>query len=126
MGYRSDVSIVFYTTNPEALPLIAIKLWFDENYPHKTATQEWDAKVDCGNDYVLVTYTGVKWYEDYEHVIAVDAAIKLFVDTFEANEFNNHANYEKAYVGEQLADVAEERSNYTDYRLGVRREITFA
>jgi hypothetical protein len=126
VGYRSDVSIVFYTSNPDKLPFVAIKLWFDENYPHQTATTYWGAKVDCGDDYVLVTYTDAKWYKEYEHVIAADAAIKLFTDTFEANEFNGHANYETVRIGEQLDDVAEERSDYADYRLGLRRDITFA
>ena len=124
MGYRSDVSIVFYTTSTEKLPFVAIKLWFDENYPHQTATEHWDAKVDCGDDYVLVTYNAVKWYEEYEHVITVDAAVKLFTDTFECNE-DGAAHWETVRVGERWDDIEEGRSNYTNYRLGVRSEITF-
>lgn len=125
MGYRSDVSIVFYTTSTEKLPFVAIKLWFDENYPHQTATTYWSAEVDCDDDYVLVTYTDVKWYEGSEHVTAVSAAIKLFTDTFECDE-DGAAHWETVRIGEQPDDITEERSDYANYRLGVRREITFA
>ena len=86
MGYRSDVSIALYTRNLEDLPFASLKLWFDENYPKVEATTEWDAVIETGEDFILVTYHDVKWYADYTHVQAVRRAIETFTETFEANE----------------------------------------
>lgn len=124
MGYRSDVSVVFYTRNEEAVPFAAIKLWFDENYPRKTATEFWGAEIETGSDWVMVTYQNVKWYEDYEHVQAVRKTFDSFDDCFESNDKDNAA-WEMVELGEQTDDIRETRSNYCDYLLGVRREIIF-
>ena len=124
MGYRSDVSVVFYTRHPSTLPYAAIKLWFDENYPHKEATEEWAAEVHTGDDYVLVTYQNVKWYEGFKHPAAVRACLDAFEECFSTTD-KDEAAWEMVAVGEELNDVVEERSNYCDYRLGVRREIEF-
>jgi hypothetical protein len=123
MGYRSDVSVVFYTRNEEATPLAAIKLWFDENYPRKTATEFWGAEIETGHDWVLVTYQNVKWYDGYEHVDAVREAIDKFEETFDANDADGTGSVELVEIGEQLDDIRETRSAYCDYRLNVRREI---
>ncbi len=124
MGYRSDVSVVFYTRNPDKLPLAALKLWFDENYPRKKAAEEWDATIRTGDDYVLVTYDHVKWYPDYDHVQAVRSVLDSFTECFEADD-GADAAYELIEVGEETNDISETRSDYCDYRLNVRREIIF-
>ena len=124
MGYRSDVSVVFYTRDKDVLPVAAIKLWFDENYPHKEATEEWGAEVQTGDDYVLVTYRDVKWYEGYKHPAAVQSAVYAFGECFDTAN-NDEAAWEMLRMGEELSDVREENSNYCDYRLGLRREIEF-
>lgn len=124
MGYRSDVSVVFYTRNTEEVPFSAIKFWFDENYPRKEATEEWDAEVQTGHDYVLVTYRAVKWYEGFKHPAAVRACLYAFEKCFDTAD-KDEAAWEMVAIGEELNDVVEKRSNYCDYRLGVRREIVF-
>jgi hypothetical protein len=125
MGYRSDVSIVFYSHDTEKLPLASLKLWFDENYPHKDALEDWEAKIETGDDYVLITYQYVKWYPDSAHVVAVDTAYARFIETFDANDSDGLASSEMVEVGEQVDDIQEARSHYCRYRLGVRREISF-
>lgn len=125
MGYRSDVSIVFYTRKPDVVPFIALKVWFDENYPIREALDEWGAALERVNDtFLLVTYQGVKWYEEYKHVQAVNEAIRRFADTFDAHDTDNVA-YEFVRVGEETQDIDEETSTWSDYVLRVKREIVF-
>lgn len=125
MGYRSDVSVVFYSRNMEDLPFSSLKLWFDETYPHREATTEWAAVIETGGDYVLVTYQYVKWYSDYKHVQAVRRALDLFDSTFDADDSEGLGSFELVEIGEETDDIKETRSSYNDYRLGVRRDITF-
>jgi hypothetical protein len=129
MGYRSDVSVVFYTLDAERMPLAALKLWFDENYPHEVAKAEWAAKIEEGDDYLLVNYTDVKWYDDYTHPKEVDAALRRFTETFDAEdvvtEHGAPAAYDFVRIGEEVADIDTDRSGWTNYRLDVKREIYF-
>jgi hypothetical protein len=126
MGYRSDVSVAFYSRDLENLPFAAVKLWFDENYPRKEATEEWGAVIETGNDFVLVTYQSVKWYPDYGHVQAVRRVLDTFCECFDANEPEALASFEVVEVGEEATDITETRSDYCDYRMGLTRTIEFA
>ena len=120
MGYRADVSIAFYTTNTETLPLIAIKLWFDENFPKELPPEQ----VEVGDDYILARYEGYKWYPEYEEVRMVEAAVTLFGATFECDE-DGAAHWETVRAGEELDDTEHEASPYATYRLNVSRTIHF-
>jgi hypothetical protein len=126
MGYRSDVAIAFYPSSRDnPVPFSTIKLWFDENYPHRMAVDEWSAEIDAEADFILVRYRNVKWYEGYEHVVAVENAIRLFNQTFETGEEDTGAAYEFARIGEETGDFEEDASPWSDCRLMVRREIIF-
>lgn len=137
MGYRSDVKIVFYLTkgtmdtpptedNP-LVPFAALKFWFEETYPVKEAKDEWCAEIDYGEglDHILVSYTDVKWYPGYEHVMAVEAVFEKFSDAFRSNERDHRAQYEFLRLGEEDADIERECSDYADRRLFVVRDIVF-
>ena len=124
MGYRSDVSVVFYTRNTEEVPFAAIKFWFDENYPVKEATDEWCATIETGPYWVMVTYEDVKWYDGYTHVAAVRGALDSFAECFESEDFDR-TGWEMVELGEQTDDIRETRSAYCDYLLGVQRSIVF-
>lgn len=124
MGYRSNVSVAFYTRDPKEVPFAAIKFWFDENYPVKEAAEEWCATIETGDTWVLVTYEDVKWYEDYTHVAAVRGALDSFAECFESEDFDR-TGWEMVELGEQMDDIRETRSAYCDYLLGVRRDIVF-
>ena len=137
MGYRSDVKIVFYLTkgtvdvpptedNP-LVPFAALKFWFEENYPVREAKDEWCAEIDYGEglDHILVTYTDVKWYSSYEHVMAVEALFGKFSDTFRSDERDHRAQYEYVRIGEQDDDIERDSSSYADHRLYVERSIIF-
>lgn len=123
MGYRSDVSIVFYTRKPDVVPFIALKVWFDENYPKMEALDEWGATLQRIDDtFLLIEYREVKWYEEYKHVQAVKEAISKFTETFNA-DVEGFVAYEFVRVGEETSDIEEESSTWSDYALHVKREI---
>lgn len=137
MGYYSDVNIAFYVRGPyrvsttpvprpaeEHMPVL--KLWFDENYPHQTAIEHWRATITVEMDYILVKYTGVKWYEDFEHVEAVNAALEKFKDNFDLNTSEEtYLAYEMMRVGEEINDIESEGSMWHDFRFHVLRDIVF-
>lgn len=119
MGYRSDVSIVFYTDNKSKTPFTAVKFWFDENYPKHDFCD-----VEVGDNYVLVTYEDVKWYDGYPEVEAVENAVALFCETFGANE-DNGVHYERVRVGEETHDIVHDNSDWCHFLLYVERKIHF-
>ena len=119
MGYRSDVKLVFYTSNDSRIPFSAIKFWFDENYPKHDF-----GDVEVGQNYVLVSYEDVKWYDGYPEVQAVNRAIEKFVDTFNANE-DTGAHYEMIRIGEELDDIERDVSGWCRFLMGVSRTIHF-
>jgi hypothetical protein len=140
MGYRSDVKIVFYLThgcsetiteandntpNNFPIPFAALKLWFDENYPHYVATSEWCAQIEHGEDYILLTYHDVKWYPSYDHVQAIESVFEKFSETFRSNERDHRAQYELVRIGENDDDLERECSDFADQRFYVERHIIF-
>ena len=139
MGYRSDVKIVFYLTHgcsdsaeefnakrgTTTLPFPALKLWFDENYPHYVATSEWCAQIEHGDNYILLTYHDVKWYPSYDHVQAIESVFEKFSETFRSNERDHRAQYELVRIGENDDDIERECSDFADQRFYVERHIIF-
>jgi hypothetical protein len=123
MGYRSDVSIIFYARGQDnPMHNAALKFWFDETYPVREA-EEWGATIRQKNGAILVDYEDVKWYESYGHVMAVDAAILKFDETFECDKEENRYAYEFLRVGEDDTDIDVERSDWNDHLLYVSRQI---
>ena len=122
MGYRSNVSIAFYTQNKDKLPFAAIKLWFDENFAKTCPDPD---HIDEGEDHIVVHYNDWKWYESYPEVHAVNDAMALFDETFNTDDRDSHAVREFVRVGEEPNDVEEDRSDYHEWRLTVSRTIHF-
>lgn len=135
MSYRSDVRIVFYLTkgtldhpptedNP-LVPFVALKLWFDENYPVREAEHNWRAEIEYGEDYILLKYDGVKWFPSGDHVQVVEAVFEKFTDTFHSNGRDHRAQYEIVRIGENDDDIERDCSDFADHRLYVVRDIVF-
>ena len=61
----------------------------------------------------------------FRSVQAVRRALDLFDSTFDADEAEGLGSFELVEIGEETDDIKETRSSYNDYRLGVRRDITF-
>lgn len=127
MGYRSDVTYVFYTKRGKHdYPML--KLWFDENWPKHDF-----GEVETGDSWIQVRYEDVKWYESYPEVIAVNKAVEQFLETFEGSSAKEQATdpeiplfaYEYVRIGEEDNDIERDGSEWHDYRLNVSRTVYF-
>jgi hypothetical protein len=135
MGYRSDVKIVFYLTEgtidtppTKDNPLISfpmLKLWFEETYPVAEAKEDWEAKIEYGDDYIMVNYYDVKWYPSYEHPASIERVFELFSAAFSSDGRNHRAQYEMVRIGEEDPDIERESSAYADHRISVERGMIF-
>jgi len=125
MGYRSEVSIMFYVRGTDTDPTAgaALKFWFEETYPVREAEDNWCAKITKSDNSVSVDYDDVKWYESYDHVQAVEAAIRKFDDTFRCGDEEGHYAHEFLRIGEDDTDIEVERSDWNDHVLYVNRSI---
>lgn len=112
MGYRSDVTAVFYAENEDDFPVI--KLWVDENIKDETYEQR--------GLYLLYEIRDVKWYDSYEYVRAFHQAMEDFADTFDGQEGRPKGRYEFIRIGEEPSDIEEQCSEYMQV-LYVRRSI---
>lgn len=91
----------------------------------KDAEYDWGAKIETDDqNWVMVSYEDVKWYDGYNHPAAVRAVINRFTDTFDANDTANVA-WEMIRIGEDLGDIEHSYSEYCDWRLNVGRAIHF-
>jgi hypothetical protein len=115
MGYRSDVVFAFYPSAKGDGQ--AVSSWLMQHWP-----QDW-CEVDAGEEMVIVRYSDVKWYADYEFVMAARVATQEFAQAFEADEDTARAHWEMARIGEDDADVERDGSPFMDYRLSIRRDI---
>lgn len=141
MGYRSEVDIVFYVPNESETAYPLLKLWFDENYPHKEAKDEWCACIqyDEENKAILVSYQEVKWYGGYDHPQAVDRAFDDIdellnnqgLTTVKENTDPNTTPFNIAWefvrIGEEDQDIEMRVSENAEYVITLNRstEISF-
>lgn len=124
MGYRSDVTAVFYVSKVEHFPML--KLWLTENFPMDT----FHDNVRWFDRGMVFEEDDVKWYDDYDEVKAFTKAVEDYQELVE--EFDNSQVegqpmfcYEFIRVGENYDDVTDENLGYhCEYLLGVNRTIT--
>jgi hypothetical protein len=108
MGYRSDVTAVFYAADKKDFPVI--KLWLQENFP----VEMFKDSIRWFDRGMVFEENNVKWYPDYEDVKAFDAAVENFVEMFcEEEEGGNRGAVEIMRVGENYDDI--ETDEYGDY-----------
>lgn len=135
MGYRSDIDIVFYVPSVSDTAYPLLKLWFDANYPHAEAKDEWCASIDYDeeNQAILVGYQDVKWYGGYDHPQAVEKAfddIDRLITTVTEDDTDAvpfEIAWEFVRIGEDDNDVETRASDNADYVIAVNRstEISF-
>ena len=120
MGYRSDVTAVFYTTDKEAWP--AMKLYVDENFPEelKGDLREADSKNITG--YVFEGQ-GWKWYDSYPDVQAFNRFVSNLLELVHDEEASLSWHYEFARIGEDYDDVQVDRSDDSAFVLSIARAI---
>lgn len=127
MGYRSDLTLVFYArgNSNDAGENALLKLWFDENYPVQDAKDAWCATIRYKDNAIIVDYEDVKWYDNYDHMKQVANARANFNETFNCDEENARYAWEMLRIGEEDNDIERDSSSYADYRINVERSMIF-
>jgi hypothetical protein len=137
MGYRSEVDVVIYAPVDSSTPYGLLKLWFDENYPHHVATNEWEARItyDPESRGISVYYNDVKWYDTYEHPQQIEKvfdAIDRLLDKEQLVESDEDTTpfeiaWEFVRLGEEDQDTEIRMSANADAVIAVNRstEISF-
>lgn len=125
MGYRSDLTAIFYPQRPENYA--AIKLWVQENVLNLGVVRE-SAEVNFheGNRYkdtIEIKFESIKWYDDFPDVVAFEKALVDFGELFDSEDSGVCGCYELAEIGEDLADLRHEHSPSAEWYLGIRRAI---
>ena len=120
MGYRSEITAVFYTNKKDEWPLL--KLFVDENFPKDLANC---LRVECeekrGRWGFVFRVDDYKWYESYPEV----QEFNKFEEKFKAMQKCGDGTWacEFARIGEETDDIEERSSNHADYFLRVVRQI---
>jgi hypothetical protein len=120
MGYRSEITAVFYTNKKDEWPLL--KLFVDENFPKDLADC---LHVECeetrGRWGFMFRVGEYKWYESYPEV----QEFNEFEDRFSGMEkcIEGTWAFEFARIGEDYTDIEERSSNHADYVLNIVRSI---
>ena len=120
MGYRSEVTAIFYCHNQDDYP--SMKLFIDENIG---GTFEEDLTEEESNNrkYIKFYLEDVKWYDSYSDVIQFNKFIKAFVELADDDESKLTWAYEFVRFGEELNDIEVTDSNGADNVLHVYRGV---
>ena len=119
MGYRSDVTIMMYPKNEK--DFAALKLYVDENLPDEFEVREGG----IGHKYLLLEFSGIKWYEGYEEVDVYTRAFSEWEDMFRDGaepEGEPIFHYEFMRIGENQEDVVYDCSYGSAHALNMSRE----
>jgi hypothetical protein len=120
MGYRSEITAVFYTNKKDEWPLL--KLFVDENFPKDLADC---LRVECeetrGRWGFVFRVDDYKWYESYPEVQAFNEFEKRFTAMEKCQE--GTWAFEFARIGEDYTDIEDRSSDYADYVLNIARSI---
>lgn len=120
MGYRSDVTAVFYAPIDKA-PVL--KLYVDENFPEDLAGEL--KPIDNGK-YAGYEFsgTGWKWYDSYPEIVAFNRFVSNFLELADGEDASERAwAYEFVRIGEDSDDVEETYSDHSHYFIRVSRVI---
>jgi hypothetical protein len=120
MGYRSEITAVFYTNEKDEWPLL--KLFVDENFPKDF---ENCLQMECEEPRrrwgFVFRVDEYKWYESYPEVQAFEEFEGRFKGTQKCED--GAWAFEFARIGEETDDIEERSSNHADYILRVARRI---
>lgn len=146
MGYRSDITAVFYTTHGDSplntpeeneqagLRNIAmLDMYMRENFPEAFKEEEVDGdglrRIEQGGRVIWeFIATNVKWYDSYADVQAFESFWSKFVDIADATaaiEGDEPVAWacEFTRIGENMEDIEERTSVDSDWLLQVNRTI---
>lgn len=122
MGYRSEVTAVFYVREAKHFPIL--KLWLTSNFP----MSEFSDSVRWFDRGMIFEAQSVKWYDDYNDVKAFNAAVDRYLELVNADRANDDTPtflYEFVRLGENYEDIVTEYEGFDcECILGVTRSIT--
>lgn len=121
MGYRSDVTMVMYTSADHKDKFAALKLYVDENLP-----DQFEVVGEGDGRYLYCHINEVKWHGRYEEVDVYTRAFceweSMFIDEADLQGAPIF-HYEFMRVGEDMDDVEYDCSSYADRVIHVNREV---
>jgi len=120
MGYRSEVTAIFYCHNQDDYP--SMKLFVEENIG---GTFKEDITEEESNErkYIKFYLEDVKWYDSYSDVIQFNKFIEAFVELADDDESKLTWAYEFVRFGEELNDIEVTESDGADNVLHVYRGV---
>ena len=120
MGYRSEVTAIFYCHNQDDYP--SMKLFIDENIG---GTFEEDLTEEESNNrkYIKFYLEDVKWYDSYSDVIQFNKFIEAFVELADDDESKLTWAYEFVRFGEELNDIEATESDGANNVMSIHRYV---
>ena len=120
MGYRSEVTAIFYCHNQDDYP--SMKLFVEENIG---GTFKEDITEEESNErkYIKFYLEDVKWYDSYTDVIEFNEFIKAFVELADDNESKLTWAYEFVRFGEELNDIEVTESDGANNVMRIHRYV---
>ena len=120
MGYRSEVTAIFYCHKPE--DYAPMKLFIEENIG---GTFKEDLTEEESNDrkYIKFYLEDVKWYDSYPDVIQFNEFIEAFVELADDDESKLTWAYEFVRFGEELNDIEVTESDGANNVMSIHRYV---
>ena len=120
MGYRSDVTAIFYCHKPE--DYAPMKLFVEENIG---GTFKEDLTEEESNDrkYIKFYLEDVKWYDSYKDVTEFNEFIEAFKELADGDGSKLTWAYEFVRFGEELNDIEVTESDGANNVLHVYRGV---
>jgi bacterioferritin (cytochrome b1) len=120
MGYRSEVTAIFYCHNQDDYP--SMKLFVEENIG---GTFKEDITEEESNDrkYIKFYLEDVKWYDSYSDVIQFNEFIEAFVELADDDESKLTWAYEFVRFGEELNDIEVTESDGANNVMSIHRYV---
>lgn len=122
MGYRSEVTAVFYARGADEWPLL--KLFVAENFPKDWLESLEEVHNGTTSGFVF-RVSDYKWYDSYPEVQEFEEFERKFTRMEKC--VNGTWAFEFVRIGEDYNDIENRNSNHADYVLSVvrRAEIDF-
>lgn len=120
MGYRSEVTAIFYCHNQDDYP--SMKLFVEENIG---GTFKEDITEEESNErkYIKFYLEDVKWYDSYSDVIQFNEFIEAFVELADDDESKLTWAYEFVRFGEELNDIEVTESDGANNVMRIHRYV---
>ena len=116
MGYRSNVTAVFYTTKEK---FSMMKIYVDEHFP-----EEFKGYLTVQGDRAYVfKLDNVKWYDGYPEVQAFQRFVSNFLEFDKGGDDSTSWAYEFVRIGEDSNDIEETYSDNSENVLSLSWDV---